>query len=325
VPDTPSSILLLRLQGVGGNVNTWGGYLNTALATLEQASKGYQSLAVTGNATISWTQYQTGNIGQCAALLLMGPLTAPAVLAFPSYQNFMLALNQAGAAVTIMCAGGTGVTIPNGESALLYCDGIDYHDGTPSFFAGALTVAGQIHGVSAGVAASDAVNVSQMNTAIALATIAGASGTFRNSASDTTPGFGSQKITASGLVQTTTVNGGGDESLNVATVAYSANGTNAYTATPIPALGGYAFGQAFLIAFANANTGQATLNLGPGALAITKNGTLPLAPGDLPAGSIRLVICDGARFQLDGLARPRPQVWAAATINAAPTAQSLSA
>ena len=78
--DTPSSILLLRLQGVGGNVNTWGGYLNTALSTLEQASKGYQSLAVTGNAIIAWTQYQTGNIGQCAALLLTGSLASPAVM-----------------------------------------------------------------------------------------------------------------------------------------------------------------------------------------------------------------------------------------------------
>ena len=321
--DTPSSILLLRLQGVGGNVNTWGGYLNTALSTLEQASKGYQSLAVTGNAIIAWTQYQTGNIGQCAALLLTGSLASPAVLTFPSYQNFMLALNNAGASVTILCAGGVGVTVPNGESALVYCDGTDYHDGTPSFFAGALTVAGQIHGVSAGVAAADAVNVSQMNSAIALATIAGATGTFRNSASDTTPGFGAQKISASGLLQAATVNGGANESLSIATTAYAAIGTNAYTATPNPAIAGYAFGQAFLISFANANTGQATLNLGPGALAITKNGAVPLAPGDLPAGSVRLVVCDGTRFQLDGLARPRPGIWAPAA--SGPSAQTLSA
>jgi hypothetical protein len=49
--DTPSSILLLRLQSIGSNTNLWGGYLNAALQTLERASKGYQALAVTGLAS----------------------------------------------------------------------------------------------------------------------------------------------------------------------------------------------------------------------------------------------------------------------------------
>jgi len=48
--DSPSPVLQLRIQSVGSNVNLWGGYINTDLAMIEQAAKGFQSLAVTGDA-----------------------------------------------------------------------------------------------------------------------------------------------------------------------------------------------------------------------------------------------------------------------------------
>lgn len=70
--DTPSSILLLRLQSVGSNTNLWGGYLNTGLQTLERAAKGYQALAVTGDATVSWTNYSASNDGAVASLNGLG-------------------------------------------------------------------------------------------------------------------------------------------------------------------------------------------------------------------------------------------------------------
>ena len=83
--DTASAILLQRIQSVGSNVNLWGGYINTNLQMLEQASKGYQTLAVTGDATISWTNYTLANSGSCAFLKLTGTVTG--VLTFPGYQN----------------------------------------------------------------------------------------------------------------------------------------------------------------------------------------------------------------------------------------------
>jgi hypothetical protein len=125
--DQPSSILLLRLMSTGSQLNLWGGYLNTALQTLEQADKGYQALSVTGDATISWTNYSTGNTGQCAFLKLTGTLAASATLTFPTYQNFVLVWNAAGQTVTVKCSGGTGVSIPNGRKTLLFCDGTDYY------------------------------------------------------------------------------------------------------------------------------------------------------------------------------------------------------
>src|SRR4051812_41031228 len=112
--DTPSSILLLRLQSVGSNTNLWGGYLNTALATLERAAKGAQTLAVTGDATVSWSNYAATNDGAVAFLKLTGSLSSAAALTFPGYQHYLSVWNATGNAVTIKCSGGTGVTLQNG-------------------------------------------------------------------------------------------------------------------------------------------------------------------------------------------------------------------
>lgn len=145
--DTPSSILLLRLQATGSNTNLWGGYLNTAMQMIEQASKGYQAQAVTGDATISWTNYTTGNIGSAALLKLTGALTAAATLTMPAYMNFLLVWNNAGAAVTLKCSGGTGVSVPTGRKTFLFCDGVDYYPASSlwiSDYASTLTNAGDI-------------------------------------------------------------------------------------------------------------------------------------------------------------------------------------
>lgn len=164
--DSPSSILLLRLQSTGSNVNTWGGYLNTALQTLEQANKGYQALPVTGDATISWTNYSTGNSLQYGFVKLTGTLSGPATLTAPAYNNFLALQNSAGATVTIKCSGGTGVAIPNGARVLLYCDGTDYGLAT-----------GNYGGVSSPANALDIPNMTGVQTLITAAS-SGISGGF---------------------------------------------------------------------------------------------------------------------------------------------------
>lgn len=224
--DTPSSILLLRLQSVGSNVNLWGGYLNAALQTLERAAKGYQSLAVTGDATISWTNYSATNDGAVASLKLTGSLSSAAALTFPGYQHHLSVWNATGAAVTIKCSGGTGVTLQNGDRALLYCDATDYYNISPTLLPagltinGALTIAGQIHGMTAGTANTDGVNVQQMAAAIAASVPLGTAGTFLNSIADTTRGFLIDKLTFSNtglLVATmTTQNAGANENSLIA-------------------------------------------------------------------------------------------------------------
>lgn len=210
--DTPSSILLLRLQSTGSNTNLWGGYLNTALQTLERASKGYQALAVTASSTISWTNYSAANDGAVGFLKLTGALSSAVTLTFPSYQHYVPVWNATGAAVTIKCSGGTGVTLQNGDRALLYCDATDYHNAAPTLFPTAnITVAGKISGLTAGTSGTDAVNLTQMSAAIAASVPAGTAGTFLNSIADTTRGYLTDKIQAVGSLVLTTRNAGANE------------------------------------------------------------------------------------------------------------------
>ena len=204
--DTASSILLLRLQSTGSNTNLWGGYINTSLQTIEQASKGWQTLAVTGNATITWTNYSTGNTGQCAHIGLTGSLTSPASLTFPSIMNWMAVQNNSGATVTILCSGGVGVAIPNARRAIIYCNGTDYFSDTPTWTADSTTLTNN----------GDLVNFAQLNAAIATAVFPATPGTILNSAADTTAGYLSAKLTGTGSVIISTTSPGGNEKTNIA-------------------------------------------------------------------------------------------------------------
>lgn len=221
--DTPSSVLLLRLQSTGSNVNTWGGYLNTALQTLEQASKGYQTLAITTDTTVAWSNYSTGNTGQAARVKVTGTLLAAATITMPAYMNACSFDNETtgGFAITVKCSGGTGVSIANGYAATLFCDGVDYYNLAPGVFPGAVTVNGQLHGVSTATAAADAVPLAQMQAAIAASVPLGTAGTFLNSAADTTRGYHTDKLTVlqTGLLLFTmaTQNAGANENSRLAT------------------------------------------------------------------------------------------------------------
>ena len=55
------------------------------------------------------------------------------------------------------------MAIPAGYIALIYGDGADLHNGAPMLVPGALTVAGQIHGVTAGTATTGATAAADRN------------------------------------------------------------------------------------------------------------------------------------------------------------------
>lgn len=211
--DTPSSILLTREQSTGSNTNLWGGYLITTQRQTEQAAKGSQSQAMTGDMTITWTNYATGNIGQCAHLTLTGSLTSAATLTMPAYQNFMTVYNTTGQTITVKCSGGTGVAIPNSRRAVVRCDAIDYFTDTPTWVGESLTLSNY----------GDLVSYLQMTNAIAALLAGTVTGLILNSAADTTAGYLSNKLTVtmggltttqlSGLTSVTlaTKNGGANE------------------------------------------------------------------------------------------------------------------
>lgn len=80
----------------------------------------------------------------------------------------------------------------------------------------------------------------------------------------------------------------------------SVSGVDTITAS-LTGFTAYAAGQTFRFPVAGANTGAVTLNINAvGAKAITKNGTVALAAGDIVASSVIEVIYDGTQFQLVG-------------------------
>lgn len=76
-------------------------------------------------------------------------------------------------------------------------------------------------------------------------------------------------------------------------------GTDTITAVAPVGMVAYATGQLFSFVSAGANTGAATINInGIGAKAITKNGAISLAAGDLAVNRVHLIRYDGTQFQL---------------------------
>jgi hypothetical protein len=85
----------------------------------------------------------------------------------------------------------------------------------------------------------------------------------------------------------------------VAKLVNSVSGADTITGTMSPNLAAYATGQMFYFIAAGDNTGAVTLNIDSlGAKAVTRDGSVALAAGDLKSGEVVVVVYDGTRFQV---------------------------
>ncbi len=216
-----------RKQSLGSNVNTWGDTkLNDVFDLFDRGAKGFQAIVMTGDTTLNWTTYATANQGQVQTVRLTGSLAAPANLIVPSREWAFSVINATGNTVTVKTAAGVGVAIPTGYQAALYCDAADVGNAAPSLVAGALRVNGAVHvngritNVDTATAGTDAVNKTQMDNAIALATFSTSPGTLRVTASDTTAKFLNNAITVSGALTKSVVNAGANETLDISISAF---------------------------------------------------------------------------------------------------------
>jgi len=219
--DSTSTRLLLRLMATGEQNNLWGGYTNTSLQTIGRAAKGYQSIALTGDKTITHTNYSASNEGVVAFIKFTGTLSSAASVTFPSTETVFDVWNAAGQAVTVKTSSGSGVAIPNGTRIRLACDGSDFVNTSSSnipsatTIAGQVTVSGQVKGLSSGTDSTDALTKAQIEAAIAAASVSG-SNLVLNSATDTTPSYLNTKLLVGAGLSKTTNNGGGNETLTLA-------------------------------------------------------------------------------------------------------------
>jgi hypothetical protein len=124
-----TSLLGLSLPVQGELSGSWGTEINNGITSLLDS-------AVAGTATInSWTGAShtltttTGgaNEARSMALLLSGAPGSAATVLVPATSKLYLVLNSVtgGFATTVKVSGQTGISVPNGATMLLYCNGTD--------------------------------------------------------------------------------------------------------------------------------------------------------------------------------------------------------
>jgi len=127
---TFSPSLRIELIGDGDQSGIWGQTTNTNLGTLiEQGITGVQSIVMV-NANYTLTNFNgVSDEARNAVLVVTGTNTAQRDIIAPLVEKTYIVYNNTtgGFAIRIIGASGLGVTIPNGITALVYCDGTNFY------------------------------------------------------------------------------------------------------------------------------------------------------------------------------------------------------
>lgn len=150
MPSTPTTRNRLNLQGTGDSVGSWGTVLNAQVfSLLDEALDGVNPIAITGNATLSSTNYATDQARKRVQKLIGSP-GATFIVTIPGVEKWYLFHNTTAFSQTVK-AGGIGVSVPANAMVPIYCDGTDCFAptvgltapvGTVVDFAGATTPSG---------------------------------------------------------------------------------------------------------------------------------------------------------------------------------------
>ena len=144
---TYSQSLKLTLLANGEGAGTWGQTTNTNLGTLlEQAITGVQTITMS-NADVTLTTLD-GALDQArnAVLVVTGTNAAVRDIIAPLVNKQYLVVNNTtgGFAINIRAATGFSVSIPNGSSVFVYCDGTNFYSAQQNYTTGNFTVGGNL-------------------------------------------------------------------------------------------------------------------------------------------------------------------------------------
>ena len=121
----------LTKQGSGDNDSTWGTVLNDEVIDLTDfAIAGYTTISLTA-ADVSLTANDgSADQARSAMLELSGILTAARTLYLPAVSKMYVVRNNTSGAysATVLVNGGTGYAVPQGESAVIYCDAVSVRE-----------------------------------------------------------------------------------------------------------------------------------------------------------------------------------------------------
>lgn len=156
---TYSPSLKITLPGDGDQAGIWGQTTNTNLGTLiEQAITGVVSI-VMSNANYTLSNFNgVSDEARNAVLVVTGSNSAVRDVIPPVVKKIYIVANNTGGgfAIRVIGATGTGVSIPNGATQVVYCDGTDFIAASAAFANG--TVLG-VTGGGTGLSTLTANNV----------------------------------------------------------------------------------------------------------------------------------------------------------------------
>jgi len=132
--------LKLALPTTGTEAGTWGDVVNQQItALLDQSVSGTVSLTSMTNADYTLTNGNGSSPNEARYMALSVPstltLTAARNIIVPTSSKAYIIRNltTGGFAVTLKTSAGTGISVPNGKTMILYCDGTNVIDGTDYF------------------------------------------------------------------------------------------------------------------------------------------------------------------------------------------------
>jgi hypothetical protein len=124
MPSTYTTNLRTEQQADGENSTTWGSKANVVFTLLEQAITGVASVAMTD---AEYTLSATNGVSDEArnmVVTMTGTLTGAQNVIVPSVDKIYAIKNSTtgGFAITVKTSAGTGISVANGETEMLYCD-----------------------------------------------------------------------------------------------------------------------------------------------------------------------------------------------------------
>jgi microcystin-dependent protein len=131
--------LRIELIGTGDQSGLWGETTNTNLGTLiEQAIAGVESIPMLTDSDYTLSALNGSPDESRNAVIVMTSvidLTATRNVIIPSVDKLYSVKNSTtgGQSIIIKTSAGTGITVPNGETVQVYCDGVDVHQAATYF------------------------------------------------------------------------------------------------------------------------------------------------------------------------------------------------
>ena len=144
---TYTTSLTLTQIGNGEQSGTWGTTTNTNWQLIEDSVAGVAQVTVSGStgATLSVANGTTDQ-SRNAVIVVTGSISTSVAIVAPLVKKVYIISNQTsgGFAITIGATTGSTVSIANGLTTLVYCDGTNFFSGITGFTGGNLNITGTI-------------------------------------------------------------------------------------------------------------------------------------------------------------------------------------